>query len=80
VFVNPPLRAPGHAPQQLTSNLAKSRHFLTGMAHLYNLIPYPRRALNASQCGVEVEGGLLPTQDWTLNLQILNLSRLVGFR
>ena len=45
--------------------------FLTGLAHLYNLIPYQRRALNAGQCGVEVEGGILPTSDWMLNLQIL---------
>jgi hypothetical protein len=27
--------------------------FLTGLAHLYNLIPYQRRALNAGRCGVE---------------------------
>jgi hypothetical protein len=45
--------------------------FLTVLAHLYNLIPYQRRALNASKCGVEVEGGVLPTSDWLLNLQIL---------
>jgi len=45
--------------------------FLTGLAHLYNLIPYQRRALHAGQCGVEVEGGRLPTSDWMLNLQIL---------
>jgi hypothetical protein len=45
--------------------------FLTGLAHLYNLIPYQRRALNAGKCGVEVEGGILPTSDWMLNLQIL---------
>jgi hypothetical protein len=45
--------------------------FLTGLAHLYNLIPYQRRALHAGQCGVEVEGGRLPTQDWMLNLHIL---------
>ncbi len=31
--------------------------FLTGLAHLYNLIPYQRRAKNAGLCGVEVEGG-----------------------
>ena len=35
--------------------------FLTGLAHLYNLIPYQRRAQNAGQCGVEVEGGRVPT-------------------
>ena len=45
--------------------------FLTGLAHLYNLIPYQRRALNAGKCGVEVEGGRIPTSDWMLNLQIL---------
>jgi hypothetical protein len=51
--------------------------FLTGLAHLYNLIPYQRRALHAGQCGVEVEGGRLSTQDWMLNLQILTSG---GFR
>jgi len=45
--------------------------FLTGLAHLYNLIPYQRRAKNADRCGVEVEGGRVPTSDWMLNLQIL---------
>jgi hypothetical protein len=45
--------------------------FLTGLAHLYNLVPYQRRAQHAGQCGVEVEGGRLPTPDWMLNLQIL---------
>jgi hypothetical protein len=45
--------------------------FLTGLAHLYNLIPYQRRAQHAGQCGVEVEGGNVPTQDWVLNLQLL---------
>jgi hypothetical protein len=45
--------------------------FLTGLAHLYNLIPYQRRALNAGKCGVEVEGGRVPTSDWMFNLQIL---------
>src|SRR5712691_8016375 len=51
--------------------------FLTGLAHLYNLIPYQRRALNAGLCGVEVEGGRVPTLDWMLNLQILTSG---GFR
>jgi hypothetical protein len=51
--------------------------FLTGLAHLYNLIPYQRRALHAGQCGVEVEGGRVPTHDWMLNLQILTSG---GFR
>jgi hypothetical protein len=45
--------------------------FLTGLAHLDNLVPYQRRAQHAGQCGVEVEGGKVPTQDWLLNLQIL---------
>jgi hypothetical protein len=45
--------------------------FLTGLAHLYNLVPYQRRAKHAGQCGVEVEGGRLPTADWFLNIQIL---------
>ena len=36
--------------------------FLTGLAHLYNLIPYQRRAQHAGQCGVEVEGGRVPTR------------------
>jgi hypothetical protein len=44
---------------------------LTGLAHLYHLIPSQGRALNAGQCGVEVEGGRVPTSDWMLNLQIL---------
>jgi hypothetical protein len=51
--------------------------FLTGLAHLYNLIPYQRRAMHAGQCGVEVEGGRLPTRDWFLNVQILTSG---GFR
>jgi hypothetical protein len=45
--------------------------FLTGLAHLYNLVPYQRRAKHGGHCGVEVEGGALPTRDWFLNLQIL---------
>jgi hypothetical protein len=51
--------------------------FLTGLAHLYNLIPYQRRAQHAGQCGVEVEGGCVPTRDWFLNLRILTSG---GFR
>jgi hypothetical protein len=43
--------------------------FLTGLAHLYNLVPYQRRARHAGQCGVEVEGGRIPTADWFLNLR-----------
>ena len=51
--------------------------FLAGLAHLYNLIPYQCRATHAGQCGVEVEGGKVPTRDWFLNLQILTSG---GFR
>ena len=53
------------------------RAFLVGLAHLYNLVPYQRRAQHAGQCGVEVEGGRVPTADWFLNLQILTSG---GFR
>jgi hypothetical protein len=45
--------------------------FLTGLALLYNFVPYQCRAKHAGQCGVEVEGGKVPTRDWLLNLQIL---------
>src|SRR5262245_59080475 len=55
----------------------RQQAFLTGLAHLYNLIPYQRRAQHAGQCGVEVEGGRVPTADWFLNLQILTSG---GFR
>ena len=51
--------------------------FLTGLAHLYNLAPYQRRAQHAGQCGVEVEGGRVLTNDWFLHLQILTSG---GFR
>jgi hypothetical protein len=51
--------------------------FLRGLAHLYNLVPYQRRAQYAGQCGVEVEGGTVLTRDWLLNLQILTSG---GFR
>ena len=51
--------------------------FLTGLAHLYNLIPYQHRAQHAGKCGVEVEGGRIPTRDWFLNVQILTSG---GFR
>jgi hypothetical protein len=47
------------------------------VTHLYNLVPYQRRARHAGQCGVEVEGGKVPTRDWLLNLQILTSG---GFR
>jgi hypothetical protein len=45
--------------------------FLTGLAHLYNLVPYQHQAQHAGHCGVEVEGGCVPTAEWMLNLQIL---------
>src|SRR5262249_42453158 len=51
--------------------------FLTGLAHLYTLVPYQRRAQHAGQCGVEVEGGTVPTRAWFLTLQILTSG---GFR
>ena len=51
--------------------------FLAGLAHLYNLVPYQCRAQHAGRCGVEVEGGRVPTPDWMLNLQILTSG---GFR
>ena len=38
---------------------------------------HQRRAQHAGQCGVEVEGGTVPTRDWFLNLQILTSG---GFR
>ena len=50
---------------------------LTGLAHLSNLIPYPRRAQYAGQCGVAVEGGRVPAANWFLSLQILTSG---GFR
>ena len=57
--------------------LGSQQAFLTGLAHLYNLIPYQRRAQHTGQCSVEVEGGRFPTQDWRLTLQILTSG---GFR
>jgi hypothetical protein len=45
--------------------------FLRGLAHLYNLVPYQRRARPAGQCGVDVEGGTVPTREGWLNLQLL---------
>ncbi len=50
--------------------------FLTSLAALYNLVPYQRRAKNAGKCGVEVEGGHVPSNDWFLNLQILTAGGL----
>jgi len=45
--------------------------FLSGLAVLYNFIPYQRRAKNAGKCGVEAEGGKLPAKNRFLSLQIL---------
>jgi len=42
---------------------------MTECSHLYNLVPYQRRAQRAGQCGVEVEGGRVPMRDWLINLQ-----------
>jgi hypothetical protein len=56
---------------------ASQQRFLPGLAHLYNLVPYQCHAKHAGQCGVEVEGGRLPTQHWFINVQILTSG---GFR
>src|SRR5246127_4324554 len=45
--------------------------FLTRVAPPFHPIPFQQRAKNAGLCGVEVEGGRVPTTDWMLNLQIL---------
>jgi N-acetyl-anhydromuramyl-L-alanine amidase AmpD len=50
---------------------------LQGLAHLCNLVPYQRGAWHAGQCGVEGEGGQVPTPHWILTLQILTSG---GFR
>jgi hypothetical protein len=53
------------------------KQYLNGFALLYNLVPYQRRAKNAQRCGVQVENGHLPREDWFLSLQILTAG---GFR
>ncbi len=45
--------------------------FLNAMAILYNIIPYQRRAVNAGKCGIQVEGGKLPSENWFRSIQIL---------
>lgn len=45
--------------------------FLKALALLDNFVPYQRRAVSHGRCGVEVEGGTVPTQDWFLNLRIV---------
>lgn len=52
----------------------------TGLAHLYTLIPYQRRAQQAGQCGVAVEGGRVPPPDWRLTLPILTSGGFRGAR
>lgn len=47
------------------------REFISGLALLYNIVPYQRRAKNSGRCGIEVNGGKLPTKDWFLNLRII---------
>ena len=54
--------------------------FVTGLAHLYNLVPYQRRAQHAGQCGVEVEGGRLPTRDWASARILVKNSCISGLR
>jgi len=46
--------------------------FLTGLAMMFNITPYQRRAKNAGRCAIQVEGGILPSPDWLLSLQILS--------
>jgi len=59
-----------HIPLELVH--LRTEHQVNGFVGCdYNIIPYQRRALNAGKCGVEVEGGRVPTSDWMLNLQIL---------
>jgi hypothetical protein len=53
------------------------RHIILTVPAMFNLVPSQRRAQHAGQCGVEVEGGRVPTADWMLNLQILTSG---GFR
>jgi len=45
--------------------------FLNAMGILYNIIPYQRRAVNAGKCGIEAEGGKLPSENWFRSIQIL---------
>ena len=54
----------------------QQKAFLNGLALLYDLIPYQPRAKHAGRCGVQVEGGTLPTSDWFLNLCILTAGGL----
>jgi hypothetical protein len=56
---------------------SNQKAFLTGLARLYNVVPYQCRAMHAGPCGGEVAGGKVPTRDWLLHLQILTSG---GFR
>ena len=47
--------------------------WLRGLAHLYNLVPYQRRAPHARPCGVAVAGSTVPTRAGFL--QALALAR-----
>src|SRR5919198_736966 len=62
-------------PAKLVAIASPVRKALRSQFH--TLVPYQRRARHAGQCGVEVEGGRVPTPDWMLNLQILTSG---GFR
>ncbi len=55
----------------------KQQDFLNAMAILYNIIPCQRRAVNAGKCGIQVQGGTLPSENWFLSMQILTSG---GFR
>lgn len=55
----------------------KQQDFLNAMAILYNIIPCQRRAVNAGKCGIQVQGGTLPSENWFLSIQILTSG---GFR
>jgi len=59
------------AMQGLHHARGRQQTFLTGLAHLDNLIPDQRRAKHGGLCGVEVERGRCPTSDWFLNVHIL---------
>jgi hypothetical protein len=63
--------------QLLDDRLGGSQQaFLTGPAHLYNLVPYQRRAMHAGQCGVEVEDGRVPHRRLVLQSADPHLRRL----
>ena len=57
------MERPWFAMQGFHHPKGSQQAFLPGLAHLYNLVPSQRRAQHAGQCGVEVEGGRVPTHD-----------------